>query len=219
MTLKSKKEKIEEAIKRVTDVAGAGGGLLALSPLIGAAALAVRVTMGRPVFFRQQRPGRGGRPFELIKFRTMRHARPDEQGPEFDEARLTGLGRLLRSTSVDELPTLLNVLRGEMSLVGPRPLLMRYNDRYNARQARRLEVKPGITGWAQINGRNAIGWPEKFELDVFYVENRSLILDWKILLKTVMKVIAREGINQDGCATMPEFTGRENEPGTTKTRC
>jgi lipopolysaccharide/colanic/teichoic acid biosynthesis glycosyltransferase len=170
-------------------------------------ATAVRVTMGAPVFFRQQRPGLGGRPFSLLKFRTMRHARPGEDGPESDAARLGRLGRFLRATSIDELPTLLNVLRGEMSLVGPRPLLMRYLPRYSPRQYRRHEVKPGITGWAQVNGRNAISWDEKFELDVWYVENQSFLLDLRILARTFVKVFKREGISREGHATMPEFLG------------
>jgi sugar transferase EpsL len=211
MVNKNNRNRIDAALKRAVDFAGAAGGLLALAPLIGTAALAVRATMGRPVFFRQERPGIDGEPFELIKFRTMRHPWPGEEGPECDEARLTRLGRLLRSTSIDELPTLINVVRGEMSLVGPRPLLMRYNERYSSRQARRLEVRPGITGWAQVNGRNNISWARKFELDVFYVENGSTALDIKILIKTVLKVLEREGISQDGCATMPEFTGREED--------
>ena len=198
-----------DALKRALDVAGATAGLALTSPLLLPAMLAVRLTMGSPVFFRQARPGKDGRPFELLKLRTMRQPRPGEEGPEHDAARLTRLGRLLRRTSIDELPTLLNVLRGEMSLVGPRPLLMRYLSRYTPRQARRHEVKPGVTGWAQIHGRNATSWEARFEHDVWYVENRALLLDLRILWRTVFAVLRREGIEQPGHATMPEFLGNE----------
>jgi len=163
--------------------------------------------MGRPVLFKQMRPGLNGKPFYMYKFRTMTYER-DEQGTLLsDELRLTGLGRFLRSTSLDELPELFNILKGDMSLVGPRPLLMQYLDRYTPEQARRHEVKPGITGWAQVNGRNAISWEEKFALDVWYVDNCSLWLDMKILLMTLVKVFKREGISAAGEATMPEFMG------------
>ncbi len=196
-----------ELAKRTLDVAGAAAGLALASPVLAAAAVAVAAELGRPVLFRQERPGKDGRSFELVKFRTMRSPRPGEEGPESDAARLGRVGRLLRATSVDELPTLWNVLVGDMSLVGPRPLLVRYLPRYSPRQARRHEVKPGITGWAQVNGRNALSWAEKFEHDVWYVENRSLRLDLEILLATVRKVLRREGISSDGHATMPEFQG------------
>lgn len=174
-------------------------------PLLAAVAVLIRVTLGSPVLFRQPRPGKDGKLFELLKFRTMTSAR-DAQGKLLPDAqRLTPLGRWLRASSLDELPELLNVLRGDMSLVGPRPLLVQYLGRYSARQARRHEVWPGITGWAQIQGRNAITWEEKFELDVWYVDHRTLWLDLKILATTLIKVLRREGINADGEATMPEF--------------
>ena len=176
-------------------------------PLLALLALLVAWRVGRPVFFRQTRPGLHGCPFELVKFRTMTNARDPSGQLLPDEQRLTRLGRFLRGTSLDELPELLNVLKGEMSLVGPRPLLMQYLDRYTPRQARRHEVPPGITGWAQVNGRNAISWEQKFELDVWYVEHRSLWLDFKILCITLLKVFTREGISAPGSATAPEFMG------------
>jgi sugar transferase EpsL len=187
--------------KAVLDRVGALTGLVVLSPVLVLVALAVRISLGSPVIFRQIRPGRGGRPFELLKFRTMR---PDTGG---DAPRLTRFGRALRRSSLDELPELVNVLRGEMSLVGPRPLLTRYLPRYNPRQARRHEVKPGLTGWAQVNGRNSLTWEEKLELDVWYVENRSLGLDLRILGRTVWQVLRREGIGHGTSDTMPEFMG------------
>jgi lipopolysaccharide/colanic/teichoic acid biosynthesis glycosyltransferase len=174
--------------------------------------LLVRVNMGAPVLFHQERPGLHGRPFILYKFRTMRDLRDVEGRLLPDEMRLTRLGRILRSTSLDELPELFNVLKGEMSLVGPRPLLMEYLNRYTPEQARRHEVKPGITGWAQVNGRNAITWEEKFKLDVWYVDNWNLGLDLKILGLTLIKVLKREGISAGGHATMPEFRGSQG-PG------
>ena len=167
--------------------------------------------MGSPVFFRQRRPGLGAEPFELVKLRTMSNARGPSGELLSDADRLTGLGRLLRRTSLDELPQLWNVVRGEMSLVGPRPLLMRYLERYTARQARRHEVRPGITGWAQVRGRNAIDWETKLELDVWYVENRSFALDLKILAMTLGKVLAGSGVRHGEAATMPEFLGSEHE--------
>ena len=174
-------------------------------PLLALVALLVRLKLGSPVFFRQKRPGRNGRIFNLIKFRTMTDAR-DATGQLLPDAvRLTLFGRWLRSTSLDELPELFNVLRGEMSLVGPRPLLVEYLPRYNARQARRHEVRPGITGWVQVKGRNALSWEQKFEYDVWYVEHRSLWLDLSILFRTVWQVITRQGISAPGDATMPEF--------------
>ena len=200
-----------EVLKRAVDLVGAGAALVLLSPILTAVAVAARLTMGPPVLFRQERPGLGGKPFIMYKFRTMRDAR-DRAGKLLDDAaRLTRLGRFLRRTSLDELPELVNVLRGDMSLVGPRPLLIQYLARYTPEQARRHEVKPGITGWAQINGRNAIRWEEKFALDVWYVDHRSLLLDMKILLLTVWKVIRRDDISAADHATMPEFGGERKE--------
>ena len=193
--------------KRALDVAGATAGLIATAPLTIPAAVAVRATMGSPIFFEQARPGKDGRPFKLKKFRTMRHVRPGEDMLASDADRITPLGQFIRSTSIDELPTLLNVLKGDMSLVGPRPLLMRYLDRYTPEQARRHNVKPGVTGWAQINGRNAISWEQKFRLDMWYVDHASLTLDLQILVKTVLKVVQREGISAEGQATTTEFMG------------
>ncbi len=193
--------------KRIFDVAASGLGLLLLSPLLGAVALLVRLRLGRPVLFRQRRPGLHGKPFMMYKFRTMTDDRDAEGGLLPDGERLTPFGRFLRSTSLDELPELFNVLKGEMSLVGPRPLLMAYLDRYTPHQARRHEVRPGITGWAQINGRNALSWEEKFDLDVWYVDNGTFLLDLRILVRTVAKVLRREGISGEGQATMSEFPG------------
>lgn len=170
-------------------------------------ALLVRFQLGSPVLFKQIRPGLNGRPFAIYKFRTMTNARDTDGNLRPDAERLTRLGRFLRSTSLDELPELLNVLNGDMSLVGPRPLLMQYLTRYTPEQARRHEVKPGITGWAQVNGRNALTWEEKFKLDVWYVDNWSLWLDIKIIFVTIWKILKREGINQQGQATMEEFRG------------
>ncbi len=196
-------------IKRFVDVVASASGLLLLSPVLLGVACMVSKTLGSPVLFRQIRPGMHGKPFEMVKFRTMLDA-VDAQGNVLpDEARLTSFGRFLRSTSLDELPELWNVLRGDMSLVGPRPLLMEYLPLYSPEQARRHLVRPGITGWAQINGRNALSWDEKFKLDVWYVDNQSFWLDLKILLLTVKKVFVREGISADGEATMPKFTGSE----------
>jgi lipopolysaccharide/colanic/teichoic acid biosynthesis glycosyltransferase len=193
--------------KRFLDLLVTSVAFVAVLPVLLLLALAVRCTMGLPVFFLQERPGLGARPFRMIKFRTMTDER-DLWGRLLpDEERLTPVGRILRNTSLDELPELLNVLKGEMSLVGPRPLLMHYLDRYSPEQYRRHEVPPGITGWAQVNGRNAISWEEKFKLDVWYVDNRSMGLDVKILAMTFMKVLKREGISQAGQATMEEFMG------------
>jgi sugar transferase EpsL len=194
-------------LKRLLDLVAASILLAILSPLLGLVAAAVRISIGTPVLFRQRRPGLRGRPFELLKFRTMADVVGLDGRPLSDERRLGRIGAMLRELSLDELPELINVIRGEMSLVGPRPLLMQYLDRYTPAQARRHEVKPGITGWAQINGRNAISWDERFALDVWYVDHRSLWLDLKILAITVKKVFTREGIAQPGHATMPEFTG------------
>ena len=196
-----------DAAKRLLDVAAAAAGLVATGPVLLAAMAVVRVRMGSPVLFRQQRPGLGGRPFEVLKLRTMRDAADRDGRPLPDAERLTRLGRLLRSTSVDELPQLWNVLRGDMSLVGPRPLLMEYLPLYSAEQARRHEVRPGITGWAQVNGRNAVSWDERFAMDVWYVDHRSLRLDLAILLRTLLKVVRREGVTQQGSATAERFTG------------
>ena len=198
----------QKLIKRLVDFSMATAALLTLSPLLIAIATIIYATMGRPVFFRQRRPGLNGKKFWIFKFRTMDNHR-DAQGKLLpDGERLTTLGQWLRSTSTDELPELWNVLNGDMSIVGPRPLLVQYLDRYTPEQARRHEVKPGITGWAQINGRNAITWEEKFKLDVWYVDNRSIGIDIKIILMTVAKVLRREGITADGEATMTEFWGK-----------
>jgi sugar transferase EpsL len=183
--------------------------LVLLLPLLVLIALAVRLCIGAPVLFRQQRPGFQEAPFYLLKFRTMTSTR-DERGELLPDAqRITRLGCLLRATSLDELPELFNVLKGEMSLVGPRPLLMQYLGRYSSEQRRRHDVLPGITGWAQINGRNNLNWEERFKLDVWYVDHRSFSLDLKILLRTLIKVLKREGISAEGYATMPEFKGTE----------
>lgn len=193
--------------KRTLDLTGAGLGLILLAPLLGLIAFLVWRDLGRPVFFKQVRPGLEGKPFELIKFRTMTDERDADGNPLPNEVRLTPLGRALRALSLDELPELFNVLKGDMSLVGPRPLLMRYLPRYSPEQRRRHEVKPGITGWAQVNGRNAISWEDKFALDVWYVDNLSLALDLKILALTVLKVLRREGVDQPGRVGSEEFLG------------
>ncbi len=193
--------------KRLIDVIAASAALVLLAPLIAGVALAVRLKLGSPVLFRQERPGLDGRPFTLIKFRTMRDARGPDGQLLSDEARLPPFGQRLRSTSLDELPELWNVLRGDMSLVGPRPLLMHYLALYSPEQARRHDVRPGITGWAQINGRNAISWPEKFALDVWYVDKWSLALDFKILAATLRSVLGRHGISAADSATTHYFTG------------
>ena len=193
--------------KRFIDIVAAAVGLALLSPILLLLALAVRVRLGSPVFFRQLRPGLHGRPFTIFKFRTMRDVR-DADGVLLPDAdRLPPLGRWLRSTSLDEFPELWNVVRGDMSLVGPRPLLTEYLSLYSPLQTRRHDVRPGITGWAQVNGRNALSWDEKFALDVWYVDNRSIWLDLTILRDTLIRVIAREGISHAGEATMPKFTG------------
>ncbi len=193
--------------KRFLDIALSVLLLLALGPLLLVIAFIVRRTIGRPALFRQRRPGYLARPFVLLKFRTMTPAQDGHGNVLPDGERLTPFGRILRSTSLDEVPGLINVLRGDMSLVGPRPLLMQYLDRYTAEQMRRHEVKPGITGWAQVNGRNAITWEDKFRLDIWYVDNWSLRLDLKILALTVWRVFRREGINQPGRPTADEFRG------------
>ena len=202
-------KRVQAYLKRVFDIVVSAVALTVLAPVMGLTALAVWRTMGRPVLFRHVRPGLHGKPFVMYKFRTMRDLRDAEGKLLPNEARLTPFGRWLRSTSLDELPELLNVLRGEMSLVGPRPLLMEYLDRYTPEQARRHEVKPGITGWAQIHGRNNLSWDERFKLDVWYVDNWSLWLDVKILWRTLWMVLRREGISAQGYATMPEFRGSQ----------
>jgi lipopolysaccharide/colanic/teichoic acid biosynthesis glycosyltransferase len=200
-------------MKRLMDITGALFGIVLLAPVMLGIALLVARKMGRPVLFSQTRPGVEGKPFKMYKFRTMTDA-CDENGNLLPDAeRLTPLGRWLRSTSLDELPELFNVLKGDMSLVGPRPLLMEYLPLYTPEQFRRHEVKPGITGWAQVNGRNALSWEEKFRLDVWYVDNQSLWLDIRILLLTIKKVFIREGISANGEATMPRFTGSNREGG------
>jgi lipopolysaccharide/colanic/teichoic acid biosynthesis glycosyltransferase len=194
-------------LKRATDLV-LGSALLVMSaPLQAATAAAIRTTMGAPVLFRQRRAGQHGRPFMLWKFRTMSVPVEGRTGPEWDNERLTPFGRLLRSSSLDELPSLWNVFRGDMSLVGPRPLLLSYVGRYTEAQARRLLVRPGITGWAQANGRNGLTWEEKFRLDCWYVDHRTWTLDLRILLRTVVAVIRREGISFAESSTMPEFRG------------
>jgi len=198
-------------LKKIFDITAALVLLILLSPVMLILALLICFKMGRPVLFRQQRPGLMGQPFYLYKFRTMKDVRDGEGNLLPDEERIDGFGKLLRKYSLDELPQLINVVRGELSFVGPRPLLMQYLERYNPEQARRHEVKPGITGWAQVNGRNAISWEEKFKLDVWYVDNKSFGLDLKIIWLTLMKVLKAEGISEEGTVTMSEFMGSEGE--------
>lgn len=197
-------------MKRLFDVAASLGGLIIICPLLLPLYLLVMLKIGSPALFSQQRPGQCGKPFVMYKFRTMTDQKGEDGRLLPDSERLTPLGRFLRRTSLDELPELINVLKGDMSLVGPRPLLMKYLPLYSPEQARRHEVKPGITGWAQVNGRNAISWDEKFNLDVWYVDSRTFWLDIKILCMTVVKVFKREGICQEGHATMPFFTKSED---------
>jgi lipopolysaccharide/colanic/teichoic acid biosynthesis glycosyltransferase len=215
--------RVYDTVKRAADVVAAAALLVLLSPVLLLTALAVRVTLGSPVLFRQVRPGRDGAPFTLVKFRTMREVDPtdgavsppaagspprpvgDIAAVATDAERLTPLGRLLRSASLDELPELVNVLRGEMSIIGPRPLLAEYLDRYSPEQARRHEVRPGITGWAQVNGRNEVPWPERLAMDVWYVDNRSLALDLRILGMTLAALVSRRGVSAEGHATMDPF--------------
>lgn len=199
-------------IKRLFDIIIAITALIILSPLYGIVAYKVKKNLGSPVLFRQVRPGLHGKPFEMIKFRTMKDAVDAQGNPLPDSERLTPFGKMLRATSLDEMPELWNVIKGDMSIVGPRPLLMEYLPLYNEQQAKRHNVRPGMTGHAQVNGRNAISWEQKFELDTWYVENQSLWLDFKIMLKTVKKVIAKDDINAEGEATMSKFTGtKENK--------
>ena len=193
--------------KRTVDIVAASLAIAALAPLAALLALAIRVTLGSPVFFRQRRPGFRGSPFEIVKFRTMTDRRDAAGRPLPDAERLTPFGRFLRSTSLDELPELWNVLKGEMSLVGPRPLLTAYLERYTPAQARRHLVRPGITGLAQVSGRNAVSWEQKFELDLEYVDRCSLALDARILVMTIRQVVTRQGVNQPGQATAEEFMG------------
>ena len=197
----------EKYVKRPQDFLCAGAALIVLSPVMAVTAVLVRKKLGSPVLFKQERPGLGGKVFLLYKFRTMTDER-DENGKLLpDEVRLTKFGKMLRSTSLDELPELINILKGDMAVVGPRPLLVKYLSRYNEHQARRHEVRPGFTGLAQVHGRNAISWEDKFNWDVKYVDHISFLGDWKIIIETVMTVIKREGINAAGEATMKEFTG------------
>ena len=194
-------------IKRILDITIASTALILLSPVYLIVAHKVKKNLGSPVLFRQVRPGLHGKPFEMIKFRTMKDALDADGNPLPDSERLTPFGKMLRATSLDEMPELWNVIKGDMSIVGPRPLLMEYLPLYNEQQAKRHNVRPGITGYAQVNGRNAISWEKKFELDTWYVENQSLWLDFKIMLKTIKKVIAKDDISAEGEATMSKFTG------------
>lgn len=194
-------------LKRLLDIVIASIALVLLSPLYFYVAYKVKKNLGSPVLFRQVRPGLHGKPFEMIKFRTMKDAVDEQGNPLPDSERLTPFGKMLRSTSLDEMPELWNVIKGDMSVVGPRPLLIEYLPLYNKEQAKRHDVRPGMTGYAQVNGRNAISWEQKFKLDTWYVENRSLWLDFKIMLQTVKKVIAKDDISEAGEATMSKFTG------------
>ena len=196
-------------MRRTFDSLISASALLLLLPLFIFLVMKVRRNLGSPVFFRQTRPGMNAKPFVMIKFRTMREQNDPEGNPLPDHERLTDFGRWLRSTSADELPELWNVLKGEMSLIGPRPLLMEYLPLYSTEQFRRHEIRPGITGWAQVNGRNALSWEEKLKLDVWYIDNRSFILDLKILLLTIKNVFARHGIQSDGEATVSKFKGND----------
>jgi lipopolysaccharide/colanic/teichoic acid biosynthesis glycosyltransferase len=196
-------------LKRFFDIVASLVGLILLSPVIAIVAYMIRKRLGSPVLFRQIRPGLGGVPFEMVKFRTMRDGLDVNGDPLPDSERMTDFGRFLRASSLDELPELWNVLRGDMSLVGPRPLLMEYLPLYNDQQFRRHDVRPGVTGWAQVNGRNALSWDEKFKLDVWYVDNQSVWLDLRIIFRTVKKVLVRDGISADGEVTMSKFKGSE----------
>ncbi|MDH2045894.1 sugar transferase [Acinetobacter johnsonii] len=194
-------------LKRLLDIVIASSALVLLSPIYALVAYKVKKNLGSPVLFRQVRPGLHGKPFEMIKFRSMKDALDTAGNPLPDSERLTPFGKMLRATSLDEMPELWNVIKGDMSIVGPRPLLMEYLPLYNSEQAKRHEVRPGITGYAQVNGRNAISWEKKFELDTWYVNNHSLWLDFKIMLKTVKKVLAKDDISAEGDVTMNKFTG------------
>lgn len=201
-------------IKRLLDIIIASIALILLSPLYAFVAYKVKKNLGSPVLFRQVRPGLHGKPFEMIKFRTMKDAVDEQGNPLPDSERLTPFGQMLRSTSLDEMPELWNVIKGHMSIVGPRPLLMEYLPLYSPEQAKRHDVRPGMTGHAQVNGRNAIGWEEKFKLDTWYVENQSIWLDFKIMFKTVHKVLAKDDISAEGEATMTRFTGSQHKDET-----
>ena len=198
-------------LKRVLDIAIASTALVLLSPVYALVAYKVKKNLGSPVLFRQTRPGLYGKPFEMIKFRTMKDAVDTQGNPLPDSERLTPFGKMLRATSLDEMPELWNVIKGDMSIVGPRPLLTEYLPLYTAEQAKRHNVRPGMTGYAQVNGRNAIGWEEKFKLDTWYVEHQSTLLDFKIMFKTVHKVLAKDDISAEGEATMTKFTGSSNK--------
>lgn len=202
---------MHKLLKRLFDIVASAAGLIILSPVFLILIYLIKKNLGSPVFFTQERPGLNGKPFKMIKFRSMRDAVDANGNPLPDSERLTPFGKKLRATSLDELPELWNVLKGEMSLVGPRPLLMHYLPLYNDFQNRRHEMKPGVTGWAQVNGRNALSWDEKFAHDVWYIDNHSFWLDMKILLLTVKKVFIKEGISAEGEATMPYFTGNDHE--------
>ena len=197
--------------KRLFDIIASASGLIFLSPVFLILIYLIRKNLGEPVFFTQERPGKDGKPFKMIKFRSMRDAVDKDGNPLPDSERLTPFGKKLRATSLDELPELWNVLKGEMSLVGPRPLLMSYLPLYNEFQNRRHEMRPGVTGWAQVNGRNALSWDEKFAHDIWYIDHYSFWLDMKILFLTVTKVFIKEGISADGEATMPYFTGNDSD--------
>jgi len=197
-------------LKRTFDIAASASALVVLSPVLAITAYKVKKELGSPVLFRQTRPGLHGKPFEMIKFRTMKDASDKEGNALPDSERLTEFGKKLRASSLDELPELWNVLKGDMSLVGPRPLLMEYLPLYNAEQAKRHNVRPGVTGYAQVNGRNSLSWEDKFKLDTWYVEHQSFLLDMKILLKTVKKVTIKDGISAEGEATMTKFTGTKS---------
>lgn len=198
-------------LKRLLDIIIASIALILLSPLYAFVAYKVKKNLGSPVLFRQVRPGLHGKPFEMIKFRTMKDALDEQGNPLPDSERLTPFGQMLRSTSLDEMPELWNVIKGDMSIVGPRPLLMEYLPLYSPEQAKRHDVRPGMTGHAQVNGRNAIGWEEKFKLDTWYVEHQSIWLDFKIMFKTVHKVLAKDDISAEGEATMTKFTGTKTD--------
>lgn len=198
---------LRKMLKRLIDITASGTALVALSPVLAITAYKVKKDLGSPVLFKQTRPGLNGKPFEMIKFRTMKDGTDKDGNLLPDSERLTPFGQKLRSTSLDELPELWNVLKGDMSLVGPRPLLMEYLSLYNSEQARRHNVRPGVTGYAQVNGRNAISWEQKFALDTWYVDNQSLWIDIKILVKTVKQVLIKDGISAEGEATMSKFTG------------
>ena len=197
--------KVQNAVKRIIDIVCSGLGIIIISPVLLITAILIRIKLGSPIFFTQDRVGKDGRVFKMIKFRTMLDAVDKWGEPLPDEERMTPFGKILRSTSIDELPELINVFKGDMSLVGPRPLLVEYVQLYSKEQFRRHEVRPGITGLAQVNGRNTLGWSERFELDVEYVDNYSIFMDIKILFMTVLKVLKRDGISQDGHATMEKF--------------